>query len=128
MAWPPGNGPPDGTDTGIALGGRVERPLCVRMVGIVGSPGIRSFTAAMRASEHEGRIVSRFLRMPAVKHRLGCGKSTIYKLIAERKLSPPVKIGRASVWPEEDVTACQAELLRIAGRELPSDAGMEESQ
>lgn len=61
--------------------------------------------------------IRRFLRLKAVQDALGCGRSTVYKLISEGKLPPPAKIGRVSVWPEDDIAAFQAESLREAGRE-----------
>jgi prophage regulatory protein len=45
-----------------------------------------------------------FLRMPSVVHRTGLARSTIYRLIAERKFPSPVKLaGRAVGWRQSDL-------------------------
>jgi prophage regulatory protein len=45
-----------------------------------------------------------FLRMPSVVRRTGLGRSTIYRLIAERKFPSPVKLaGRAVGWRRSDL-------------------------
>ena len=45
-----------------------------------------------------------FLRMPSVIRRTGLGRSTIYRLIAERKFPSPVKLsGRAVGWRRSDL-------------------------
>ena len=46
-----------------------------------------------------------FLRMPSVIQRIGLGRSTIYRLIAERRFPPPVKLtSRAVGWRLSDLT------------------------
>jgi prophage regulatory protein len=45
----------------------------------------------------------RLLRLPAVKIATGLGRASIYKAIAERSFPRPVKLGRASAWPESEV-------------------------
>jgi prophage regulatory protein len=45
-----------------------------------------------------------FLRMPSVVYRTGLARSTIYRLIAERKFPSPVKLaGRAVGWRRSDL-------------------------
>lgn len=44
------------------------------------------------------------LRMPAVMRMTGLGRSTIYRLIAERKFPSPVRLGpRAVAWRRADL-------------------------
>lgn len=45
-----------------------------------------------------------FLRMPTVMRMTGLGRSTIYRLIAERKFRSPVRLGpRAVAWRRVDL-------------------------
>ena len=45
-----------------------------------------------------------FLRMPAVIRMTGLGRSTIYRLIAEKKFPGPVRLGdRAVAWRPSDI-------------------------
>lgn len=45
-----------------------------------------------------------FLRLPMVKHRTGLGRSTIYRLIAQKEFPQQVRLaGRAVGWRERDV-------------------------
>lgn len=45
-----------------------------------------------------------FLRMPTVMRMTGLGRSTIYRLIAERKFPSPVRLGpRAVAWRRVDL-------------------------
>lgn len=45
-----------------------------------------------------------FLRMPTVMRLTGLGRSTIYRLIAERKFPSPVRLGpRAVAWRSSDL-------------------------
>ena len=47
---------------------------------------------------------SEFLRLPSVIRRIGLGRSTIYRLIAERKFPSPVRLsGRAVGWRRSDL-------------------------
>jgi prophage regulatory protein len=46
----------------------------------------------------------RFLRMPMVIRMTGLGRSTIYRLIAEKKFPGPVRVGdRAVAWRQSDL-------------------------
>jgi prophage regulatory protein len=45
-----------------------------------------------------------FLRMPTVMRMTGLGRSTIYRLIADRKFPSPVRLGpRAVAWRRADL-------------------------
>ena len=45
-----------------------------------------------------------FLRMPTVMRMTGLGRSTIYRLVADRKFPTPVKLGRRAIgWRRSDV-------------------------
>ena len=45
-----------------------------------------------------------FLRMPTVMRMTGLGRSTIYRLIADRKFPSPVRLGpRAVAWRRVDL-------------------------
>lgn len=35
----------------------------------------------------------------------GCHRATVYRLVAEKDLPPPVKIGAKSAWPTSEVAA-----------------------
>ena len=46
----------------------------------------------------------KFLRMPMVVRITGLGRSTIYRLIAEKKFPGPVRVGdRAVAWRQADL-------------------------
>ena len=45
-----------------------------------------------------------FLRMPAVLRLTGLGRTTIYRLVAERRFPSPVRLGtRAIAWRKADI-------------------------
>lgn len=56
---------------------------------------------------HQSRPVvprDRLVRLPEVKGMTSCGKSTIYKMIAEGSFPKPVRLGTRTVaWPETAV-------------------------
>lgn len=55
------------------------------------------------------------LRLPQVRAATGLGRSTIYALVADRRLTPPVKLSERAVgWPEGEISAINA--ARIAGK------------
>lgn len=59
-------------------------------------------TTSSSASPVQSRPV--FLRMPAVIHLTGLGRSTIYRLMAEAKFPRSVKLcGRSVAWRHADV-------------------------
>lgn len=46
------------------------------------------------------------LRMPALKARIGLGKTEIYNLVRDGELPAPIKLGpRASGWLESEIDA-----------------------
>jgi prophage regulatory protein len=45
----------------------------------------------------------RLLRLPAVQELTGLARATIYKAVVQRHFPKPVKLGRASAWPEAEV-------------------------
>jgi len=52
----------------------------------------------------EPRQVTRLIRLPEVKHRVGLGRSTIYRWMAEGRFPKPVHLGRYVVaWAENDI-------------------------
>lgn len=52
----------------------------------------------------ELRRETRLIRFPEVKHRVGLGRSTIYRWMAEGKFPKPVQLGGYVVaWAEDEV-------------------------
>ena len=52
----------------------------------------------------ETRRVTRLIRLPEVQHRVGLGRSTIYRWMAEGKFPRPVQLGGYAVaWAEDEV-------------------------
>jgi prophage regulatory protein len=52
----------------------------------------------------ESRRVTRLIRLPEVQHRVGLGRSTIYRWMAEGKFPKPVQLGGYSVaWAENEI-------------------------
>ncbi len=50
------------------------------------------------------RSATRLIRFPEVKHRVGLGRSTIYRWMAEGKFPKPVQLGGYAVaWAEDEV-------------------------
>lgn len=47
----------------------------------------------------------RLLRLPVVQELTGLARATIYKAVVQRSFPKPVKLGRASAWPEVEVRA-----------------------
>jgi predicted DNA-binding transcriptional regulator AlpA len=43
--------------------------------------------------------------LPAVQELTGLARATIYKAVVQRNFPKPVKLGRASAWPEAEVRA-----------------------
>jgi prophage regulatory protein len=58
------------------------------------------------------------LRLPAVLRTTGLGRSTLYKLIAERAFPPPVKLARRAVaWRQEEVQRWASARVPAADRQ-----------
>ena len=54
----------------------------------------------------ELKRVTRLIRFKEVQHRVGLGRSTIYRWMAEGKFPKPVQLGGYSVaWAEHDIDA-----------------------
>lgn len=51
----------------------------------------------------EPRRVTRLIRLPEVQHRVGLGRSTIYRWMSEGKFPKPVQLGGYAVAWAEDV-------------------------
>ena len=52
------------------------------------------------------RGVTRLIRLREVQHRVGLGRSTIYRWMAEGKFPKPVQLGGYSVaWAEDEIDA-----------------------
>ncbi len=61
----------------------------------------------------ETRRVTRLIRLPEVQHRVGLGRSTIYRWMSEGKFPKPVPLGGYSVaWAEDEVEAWIATRLK----------------
>jgi prophage regulatory protein len=55
----------------------------------------------------------RLIRLPDVTGLMGLKTTAIYAEINDGVLSPPIKLGRTSLWPEHEIVAVVA--ARIAG-------------
>lgn len=52
----------------------------------------------------ESKRVTRLIRLKEVQHRVGLGRSTIYRWMAEGKFPKPVQLGGYAVaWAQEDI-------------------------
>ena len=61
----------------------------------------------------ETRRVTRLIRLPEVQHRVGLGRSTIYRWMAEGKFPKPVQLGGYAVaWSEREVEAWISDRLK----------------
>ena len=61
----------------------------------------------------ESRRVTRLIRLPEVQHRVGLGRSTIYRWMSEGKFPKPVQLGGYSVaWSEREVGAWISDRLK----------------
>ncbi|MEE4538094.1 MAG: AlpA family transcriptional regulator [Erythrobacter sp.] len=60
----------------------------------------------------ETRRVTRLIRLPEVQHRVGLGRSTIYRWMSEGKFPRPVQLGGYAVaWSEEEIETWIAKRL-----------------
>jgi len=61
----------------------------------------------------ETRRVTRLIRLPEVQHRVGLGRSTIYRWMSEGKFPEPVQLGgHAVAWPEHEIEMWISHKLR----------------
>lgn len=59
---------------------------------------------AASAEDIVERRVTRLIRLKEVQHRVGLGRSTIYRWMSEGKFPKPVQLGGSTVaWAEGDV-------------------------
>ena len=59
------------------------------------------------------RCVTRLIRLPEVQHRVGLGRSTIYRWMSEGKFPKPVQLGAYAVaWAEDEVDSWIARRLK----------------
>ena len=60
--------------------------------------------AAGRVTPHPSRRVTRLIRLREVQHRVGLGRSTIYRWMAEGRFPKPVQLGGYAVaWAEDAI-------------------------
>jgi prophage regulatory protein len=57
---------------------------------------------AAQVNEHLGE--ARLIRLPAVRERVGMGRTALYALIKVGKFPRPVKVGAASAWIDLEIT------------------------
>jgi prophage regulatory protein len=63
-----------------------------------------SYPKALARTDADLISVRSLLRLPTVIQATGLGRSTIYKLVAEKKFPAPVKLtGRAVAWRRGDI-------------------------
>lgn len=58
--------------------------------------------------------LQRLLRLSNLKESLGQGTTAIYGDIKQGVITPPLKLGRSSVWPENEIVEIQKAI--IAGK------------
>lgn len=57
-----------------------------------------------KSGPDEPRRVTRLIRLKEVQHRVGLGRSTIYRWMAEGKFPRPVQLGGYAVaWAEDEI-------------------------
>lgn len=66
------------------------------------SEGVMAETEPLASTEQ--RRITRLIRLKEVQHRVGLGRSTIYRWMAEGKFPKPVQLGGYAVaWAQEDI-------------------------
>lgn len=66
----------------------------------------------------EPRRLTRLIRLPEVRHRVGLGRSTIYRWMAEGQFPKPVQLGGYAVaWSEHEIAEWIAGRLSMRDRE-----------
>lgn len=67
---------------------------------------------------HASPRVTRLIRLKEVQHRIGLGRSTIYRWVAEGRFPKPVQLGGYAVaWAEDDIEAWVRARLEQGGRD-----------
>lgn len=65
---------------------------------------VAAMARAVSPDDFEGQRVTRLIRLKEVQHRVGLGRSTIYRWMAEGKFPKPVQLGGSTVaWSEGEV-------------------------
>lgn len=71
-----------------------------------------AMASAVSPEDIEDRRVTRLIRLKEVQHRVGLGRSTIYRWMAEGKFPKPVQLGGSTVaWSEGEVDRWIADRL-----------------
>ena len=60
----------------------------------------------------------KLIRLPEVLDRTAMKKTSVYKLITEGEFPPPVKIGYASFWADEEIDDWIRKLVTLRDIEL----------
>jgi prophage regulatory protein len=69
------------------------------------------------------RRITRLIRLKEVQHRVGLGRSTIYRWMAEGRFPEPVRLGGHSVaWAQDDIDTWIANQLIAAAEPCLSRA------
>jgi prophage regulatory protein len=66
----------------------------------------------MSAPGFELAVGHALIPLPQVMTITGYGRSAVYAAVRKNVLPHPVKVGRASRWPEDEVLAVRAAILR----------------
>lgn len=64
--------------------------------------------------DSESTADTRFMRLPELMTRVGLGRSKIYEMMAEGEFPKPIKLGRASVWPNHIVEQWMSKQMSAA--------------
>ncbi|MFO1255741.1 MAG: AlpA family transcriptional regulator [Sphingomonadaceae bacterium] len=71
----------------------------------------------------EPKRVTRLIRLKEVQHRVGLGRSTIYRWMAEGRFPKPVQLGGYAVaWAEDEIHNWIVETLKLGVDRQDSDA------
>lgn len=61
--------------------------------------------------------LQRLLKLPQLRECFGQGTTSVYDEIKQELITPPIKLGRSSAWPEQEIAEIQRAI--IAG--MPED-------
>jgi prophage regulatory protein len=60
--------------------------------------------SATQDAAPQARRITRLIRLKEVQHRVGLGRSTIYRWMSEGRFPKPVQLGgHAVAWSQEDI-------------------------
>ncbi len=68
----------------------------------------------MSTTQSDPAAPERLLRLPATLDRVGLCRTAWLDLVREGQAPRPIKIGRASAWPESEITAWLRERIRAS--------------